>query len=101
MRTAESRFLAGLPIYKSATEPAGGRVRTRTRNRRARSGRVLPDRIHQCEGAGPRRRDCILRRDSLCAGVTLWDRNVMRRRGSNWVQGASELSDVASWLQDI
>ena len=59
----------GYIFTNRAAESSGGTLRPRSRHRRARSQRVLPDRLHQSEGVGTGWSCRIVCRVSVRAGV--------------------------------
>ncbi len=64
-------IMAGICVHRSALEFAGGAFRTRPRHRRARSRRILSDRVDQPESSGIGRGSRILRRVSIRDGLRL------------------------------
>ena len=58
---AQRRLVPGLRVHGRAAEARLRTLRSRPRQRRARPGRVLRDRVHEPEGAGLRRRGDVVR----------------------------------------
>ena len=65
---AQRRLVSRLRVHRRAAEARLRPFRSRSRQRRARAGRVLRDRVDEPENAGIRRRGDVVRRVSLRAG---------------------------------